>query len=116
MYNVGQLEFFMLRELSRKLVLLRILILISIISLNQHSFVNPTLIDDKLCSNQKSDSERKKCDFKCLIDKDSSFGKYFSLNISLFNYFSSFVFIFTKISLLIEEKANSPPKIYLFNL
>ena len=28
---------------------------------------------------------------------------------------SSFVFISTKISLLIEEKANSPPKIYLFN-
>ena len=106
----------MIANYSKNMHLLKLLVLLIFASLNQNSFINTNLIDDNLCSHHESKNEEEKCDFKCLTDRDSSSVEYYFIAISLFDYFSSFIFIFTKISSSIEENANSPPKNYLFNL
>lgn len=105
----------MLINKSKEWAFLKLLFLILALNLNFDSFSNQTFFDDNVCSQKKSDKEKKWCDIKCLIDRDACIVQCFSLNILLLFNFLILVYIFPEIYNAIERKANSPPKIYFFN-
>lgn len=102
-------------KFSKKLPFFPLLVIILILNLNQFSVLNQNLFDERICSYPKSDNEKKYCDLKCLIDRDSSLVELFSLNSFKFINLFNLVFIFLEINNFIELKNNSPPKIYFFN-
>ena len=106
----------MLEQFSKKLPFFSFLLIAFLLNLNQLSVLNQNLFDERICSQQKSDNEKKYCDLNCLIDRDSGFIELFSLNISKFFNLPNLVFSFLVINSFIELRNNSPPKIYFFNL
>ncbi len=106
----------MLIRISKKLSFFSFLAIILLLNLNQLSVLNQNLFDESICSQPKSDNEKKYCDLNCLTDRDSGFVELFSLNIYKLINLQNLSFIFHVLNNLIELRNNSPPKIYFFKL